>query len=598
MVLEVEPIDILGSLAFFLEAVAVVGLAAIVVGYVVSAFRLGPLRGGDALFQRLVVAARDMLHTSPRRVTALARLAVIEAWRRRVYLVTVVYLVLLAFAPWFMASDSPNPAAQQLSFVLAATYWLVLAVALLVSVFSLPRDIKDRTITTVVTKPVRPVEIVLGRMLGFSLFGTLLLVVMGLVAYLFVVRNLQHTHPVAASALQRAGEETGGGLTGKTDASGGHRHEVNVWPDGAASTSVERGHWHDVQVRGQGQAARYALGGPRGLLVARIPVYGELRFVDRKGREASKGISVGKIWKYRSYLVGNSQAAGIWTFRGITPAAFPREQFVDGLPLEMAIEVFRAYQGDATSKEYGVAGSMQLRNPATGLASQRINFRVQDKGRMRSIPWTLKEHRTGRPLELMRDLVSDGRLEVSIQCLDHEQYFGIAQRDVYLHAADGSFAWNYLKGLVGTWLQMVLVVAFGVMFSTLVSTPVALLATGGVVVCSLWGTFIADVATGKKPGGGPIESLIRIITQNNTVTPLEGEFVAPVQTLDWLGLKVMNSVAAVLPDLSKFDSSQYLVQGFDIPAAVVYGQLLAALGYLAATALAGYFFLKLREVAK
>ena len=37
--------------------------------------------------------------------------------------------------------------------------------------FSLPADIKTKTIYTVVTKPVRPGEIVLGRIVGFSLVG-------------------------------------------------------------------------------------------------------------------------------------------------------------------------------------------------------------------------------------------------------------------------------------------------------------------------------------------------------------------------------------------------------------------------------------------
>ena len=51
----------------------------------------------------------------------------------------------------------------------------VLALALFLGVFSLPNDIQNRTIFTIVTKPVRPLEIVLGRILGFGAIGTLLL---------------------------------------------------------------------------------------------------------------------------------------------------------------------------------------------------------------------------------------------------------------------------------------------------------------------------------------------------------------------------------------------------------------------------------------
>ena len=86
--------------------------------------------------------------------------------------------------------------------MLTATTYLVLLMALFLSAFSLPADIKNRTIYTVVTKPVRPGEIVLGRILGFTAIGTLLLVVMGLVSYVFVVRVLDHTHEVEVASLK------------------------------------------------------------------------------------------------------------------------------------------------------------------------------------------------------------------------------------------------------------------------------------------------------------------------------------------------------------------------------------------------------------
>ncbi|MDZ4248407.1 MAG: hypothetical protein U1D32_04005 [Patescibacteria group bacterium] len=61
------------------------------------------------------------------------------------------------------------------SFVLMTSTYLVLLIALLLSVFSLPNDFKSKTIYTVVTKPVRAGDIVLGRIMGFTLVGTVLL---------------------------------------------------------------------------------------------------------------------------------------------------------------------------------------------------------------------------------------------------------------------------------------------------------------------------------------------------------------------------------------------------------------------------------------
>ena len=54
-----------------------------------------------------------------------------------------------------------------------------------------------------------------------------------------------------------------------------------------------------------------------GLLRARVPQYGKLRFLDRKGVDVAKGISVGNEWTYRSFIEGGTPAAAIWTFSGI-----------------------------------------------------------------------------------------------------------------------------------------------------------------------------------------------------------------------------------------------------------------------------------------
>ena len=50
--------------------------------------------------------------------------------------------------------------------------------------------------------------------------------------------------------------------------------------------------------------------------------------------------------------------------------------------------------------------------------------------------------------------------------------------DLYLRAGDSLFGWNMFKGFLGIWLQMVIVICLGVMFSTFLSGPVAMVAAG------------------------------------------------------------------------------------------------------------------------
>ena len=192
MVLTDNPIFsdwILTALFAFAKAAGVLAFVALALGFLVAAYRYGPVGGGDATYRMLRNAFRDFIAFSPRRIYALARLAVQESLRRHVWIALVIFGLILLFAGWFLDAKSNDPITLYLSFVLTATTYLVLLVALFLSAFSLPTDIKNHTIYTVVTKPVRADEIVLGRILGFGAIGTAMLAIMGVASYVFVNRG-------------------------------------------------------------------------------------------------------------------------------------------------------------------------------------------------------------------------------------------------------------------------------------------------------------------------------------------------------------------------------------------------------------------------
>lgn len=592
MVLDSDPVifsNWIGSaLLSLLTSAAVLGGAALAVGFLIAAFRYGPVGGGDVTYRMLRNAFRDFVSISPRRILALAWLAVQESLRRRVLVGFGIFLLILLFAGWFLDTKSNDPATLYLSFVLTATTYLVLVIALLLSTFSLPADIKNHTIYTIVTKPVRAGEIVLGRILGFSVIGTLLLAVMGLVSYVFVVRVLNHTHEVEVASLRNVSADTGAIRNGRTSLAQNHRHQVTLDEKGNGSTDMVQGHFHEITAQA---GDKYAVGPPQGLLTARVPAYGTLRFKDRSGKGSDRGISVGKEWKYHSYVEGATLAAGIWSFTDITP-----EQFPDGLPIEMTIRVFRSYKGDI---EKGIRGSLVLKNPRTGRASAEQFFVAKDFYIDRlDIPRKLTDA-TGKPLDLFDDLAPDGDLEIWVQCLDESQYFGVAKGDLYLRASDASFALNFIKSYLGIWVQMLLVTSFGVMFSTFLSGPVAMMATLASLIVGFRAQFIFDVAKGAVQGGGPVESFIRIIKQQNVTTLLEpGLTTTVVQSADQVFMTIMTRITSLLPNFNQFSNVNYVAHGFDIPPDVVLVQICTATGYVVAALAIGYFFLRTREVAR
>ena len=90
-----------------------------------------------------------------------------------------------------------------------------------------------------------------------------------------------------------------------------------------------------------------------------------------------------------------------------------------------------------------------------------------------------------RMLNVFDDLVNeDGEMQLIVKCLDRSQYLGMTKSGVYLRPAENTFPWNLCKAYISIWLQMTMVIAFGVMFSTFLSGPVAMVAT---FVCVLLG---------------------------------------------------------------------------------------------------------------
>lgn len=173
----------------------VVGGMAMIVLFV-SALSLVSSRGAAGIgdfFGELRAILGDVFSISPRRVWALTRLTFIEAYRRKALFVFVVFALLFMFAGWFISDNSeikPDRVKIYVSFVLTAISWLTLPVVLILCCFGIPEDIRLRSIHTVVTKPVRRIEIIIGRILGISMIGGIVLVVMSAVGYIWIVRQI------------------------------------------------------------------------------------------------------------------------------------------------------------------------------------------------------------------------------------------------------------------------------------------------------------------------------------------------------------------------------------------------------------------------
>ncbi len=600
-------------------------LIGLIIGYLLAAARKGPSEG----FYSVARVVRDLFvfdlpGTSPARVYALGRLAFKEAIRRRVLIVAGIFVVGLLFAGWYLNPNSDDPARLYISFVLTATNYLILMLALFISAFSLPADIQNRTLYTIVTKPVRATEIVLGRVLGFVAVGTCLLFPMGVASYFFVTRGLQHDH-AGIEEIEKVPDSSGQGFVyvGKTTYDRNHFHTFTLFEDEEGNlegvTNIARGHQHII-TRKQG-SDDYVIERPLPL-TARVPAYGDLYFLDRTGQRTESGIDAGYEQRkggYGSaglerligrtseakriefgYVEGGSLGAGIFTFPNVTEA-----KYVEDIPLQLNLRAYRAHKGKIDRK---LRGTITLRNPDSGAVTNARTFEVNEyQVDDYRIPLVLpgNDGENNRDLNVFEDLVTDeGTLQIELRCLDRGQYLGMTKGDVFLKPQETSFAWNLTKAYISIWLQMVMVISFGVMFSTFLNGSVAMLMTFVCVLLGFAAEGIYDVRhfidSNQSMGGGPIESLIRIAKQDAMTTELDVDALTSkvVKGADTAIIYSMDAIATSLPNLPKMlGTAEYAASGFDIFGSLLGRHITTTLAYFLVAFFVSYFCLKTREIA-
>jgi hypothetical protein len=549
MYFDPTPINLAHAVLIWLVAMGVCAAVGFLVAFVLS-FAMAGVAGPAKLARAIPRGIIDLVKMSPRRVGAIASLTAKESIRRQDILVGVVFVLLFMFAGWFLGStDLDKPAKPYISFVLTAIRWLIIPVALLLSCWGLPADIKLRSLHTVVTKPVRRSEVVLGRMLGYGVVMSMGVVIMGLVGYIWVLRSV---------------------------------------PESARQTQ----------------------------LVSRVPVYGQLSFINRTGEETDQGINVGDLWTFRSFVEGNTSARAVYEFQNVDDLAND-----DGLTFEYRFEVFRSHKGDI---ERMVLGQFELVNTEKDMVIPYppVPFEVREfadiqarsaeeggRNPLVQIPRTLTYTPSGQnesvTVDLFEDVVADdGSLIVKMRCADQGQYLGAARTDLFVRTPDRSFATGYFKAILGTWLMAMLVIILGTTASTFVKGPVATLLTFTLILTGLtmrpfMDELVVDYVTKEKVlGGGMLESAYRMVTQMNVQSALPDNVGTDIiQFIDRRIFDTLVVLRNVIPDFTYFDMTPYVANGFDVPwNASLLPSILTTIGFLIPCIIIGYFSLQVREL--
>jgi hypothetical protein len=614
--------------------------------------RLGATYMGFVVLVKLLwLLIPELLAIRPRRLLAVAQLSIVESTRKMwaPWVVIVIFVVILAFTHWFLPASTQRPAEMGRLFVGTLSLLCMLLLTVMVAVLaplSLPQDIQAQTIYTIVSKPVRRLELIWGRMIGYMTIVTALILLFGVGSLWYLSRNVGR--PIA---------------------------EIEDQADKIRATDPDRAKFLTDQAEQL-----------RSRMSARVPVKGSLTFIDSRGTPKPRGIDVGQELEFRSHIEGGTPSAAIWHY-GIVPAPHEPKRALDRrIPVSslLVAGTIEAIENDAIIYQYGVE-AMEARSkapdlpaaegariaadiPTTKAQIQKLRDESKkkkaeyaaliEKAKAEKIPqeadrlrreaallhsppipmemtftiyrttkgrvgdpvyaeievegnpraklpkyrvtFPIREYYTNKQYLPSSYLVGSlGQITVTVHCMSPTQYLGMAESDFYLLADSGNFGTNFMKGLFGIWLQAMVLTAIGVFAGTFLSWPVALLFTIAFFVAGHAATsLLKDFVLQTIIGGGPFESLIRLIAHENQVNELAPTLgVVVAKTFDSILMPLMSRMVYLIPNLSALDVSNTVAEGFAVTWPLILGNAMAALAYALPFSIAGYFILKNREVA-
>ena len=371
------------------------------------------------------------------------------------------------------------------------------------------------------------------------------------------------------------------------------------------------GHTHQVTIEGSGDDAVVKLGPAKGYFRARVPIYcdtlnffnrdGTLKgVVNRKGekkdsqgkaiRDDTAGINVGKLNTYRGYVDGGtSLAKAEFNFENFTESRLNAGQ--DWIPMELSLGVFRTHKGKIERRIRAsvqfVSVSSDPENPENRYESEEFEFETQEYEIQTLRLPRMQPGKVYRPdgteipggeklYDVFEDYAANGQLQVIVRCEDPGQYIGVGLGDVYFRARDKQYWTNFFKGYIGIWLQLMIVITLGVTFSTFLSTPVTMLATACTIILGFLAPFIQNMQAPESAGGGPLESSIRLITQQNMVVELEESFSTTfIKQTDNVLVYCLTSLTHIAPNFATLDFSEFLKFGYWIEDDRIYVALAA-----------------------
>ncbi len=155
------------------------------------------------IFGLFVLGAGDLTRFSFKRVWAISGVCFDESIRKRVLWITPLAIVgVIGITQFQRAFDEQDAVRQSLKVCLFATAVVVMLASMILACTNLPKEIESRVIYTIVTKPVTRLELVLGKVMGFSRVALAIVIIMGLFTWAYMRFSAHQKRQQIAYRLQ------------------------------------------------------------------------------------------------------------------------------------------------------------------------------------------------------------------------------------------------------------------------------------------------------------------------------------------------------------------------------------------------------------
>jgi hypothetical protein len=562
------------------------------------------LAGLAALLACAVPIIWDLLQLRivPRRIWAIARVSIKEAWSRGIVWVCLIIPLLYLYADWYISAKPEDQLRNRVGIAYFSMSVLFVLSAVLLGAFSIPADLKSQNIFTIVTKPVERYEIVLGRFLGYALllFGELVLLTG--ISYIYVRRGLTdqaleesyHARvPLFGSELyyhntgkrelgENVGREWGyrSYIHGISPQSPNQRIQYAVWPfDQLPTALINRDDDEPVRLEFSFDVFRLTIGQEdKGVYCSFTFARGDLlpeqvenllqptglfstEYNDRYAKAIDRNAKTGKRGEELDDLNAASKKSiywelfekyGVYQIQGVAVTDY-HTQFE-----EIPAKVFKSLAKKAS--ERGTSSGQDKQPPAMQIF---VNVENDRYSRMQRV--------------------------------------GMAKADLYLLIDDRPFWINFAKGALCIYLIACLVLGIALTCSTYLTGIVSLLMTALLCIGGLFLPFIRSLAEGRNWEGGPLESLYRLANRQVASAPLDKQsatidviFKADAVYKWWLRF-----VMSMIPDIGQYYPKDLVANGFDITwgTLLLLNFILPVAGYLVPWLMLAYYLIKSREIA-